>query len=49
MKKSCIWLNSCDSYTLYKDDALSFYEENSDYCKVNRVVLWRSSFKIWDI
>ncbi len=39
MKKSCVWLDSHDSQSLHEDDALSVYKEDSDYCKVNKVVL----------
>ncbi len=31
---------------LYKDDMLSVYEENSDCCRVSKVVLQENSFKI---
>ena len=49
MKKSYIWLDSCDSWLLYEDDTLSVYEENSDCRRVSEVVLWEDCFKIWDI
>ncbi len=49
MKRSHVWLDSCDSWLLHKDDALSVYKEDSDYHKVSRVVLWADCFKIWSI
>ncbi len=48
MKRSCVWLNSCDSWSLHEDDVLSVYEENSDCCRVSRVVLQEDCSKIWD-
>ena len=49
MKRSCIWLDSCDSWLLHEDDALSVYKEDSDCHRVSKVVLWEDCSKIWDI
>ncbi len=49
MKRNHVWLNSHDSWSLHKDDALFVYEKDSDCCRVSKVVLWADYFKIWNI